>query len=152
MKISILCTEAAGEGKGKKNKKYKLAVAKLFPMSGSGQIRNIQEYVAVRVIEHMKYRDAEIQQLQKDFDELSRCAADHDIVKCQFCHYYGSYSLTCDFCDKPSCRDCEAVRNIHSWNLAGSWCLMCEECETIYCSQCKATHEVCQQNKLPMCK
>lgn len=109
---------------------------------------NIQEYVAERVIAHMKYRDEEIEILQKELEILREKAAyKADIIKCDWCNEYSDYDWECEFCERKSCTGCKKVKKYPSWNLSG--CTACDDCEAKYCTQCRSTKEEC--SKLPIC-
>lgn len=89
--------------------------------------KHIEEYVARRVIMHMKYRDTEIAALQKELEILREELEEFDIILCSWCHKYRKYDRTCEFCDRQSCIGCGGVKNYSSWNLSG--CNACDECE-----------------------
>lgn len=103
--------------------------------------KHIQEYVAERVIEHMKYRDADITKLKEHLNQLSDIMEDYDVVLCNFCDKYGHYELMCDFCHKSSCTDCEAVVRHPGWSLSG--CYACSDCEAAFCTKCGNPKNVC---------
>ena len=102
--------------------------------------KNIEEYVAHKVIEHMRYRDEEIRILRLELENF-------DVILCDFCKKYRKYDLECEFCDLVSCTDCLKVVNYGSWNLSG--CDACFECETEYCTMCRNLKSQC--NKSGMC-
>lgn len=110
---------------------------------------NIQEYVAERVIEHIKLRDVEMAGLKAEMEEMRAALENKDLIKCDWCHEWRNYHWTCEFCDKKSCTNCHKVEPYQSWNLSG--CTACVECEAAYCTNCRQTKEKCREVQLPMC-
>lgn len=83
--------------------------------------KNIQEYVVQKVIEHLKYKDAEFKELA---DALSR----FNLVKCSFCKKYADFDNSCDGCDNVSCSKCKQIKNFQGYNLSGiNRCKNCTE-------------------------
>lgn len=91
--------------------------------------KNIAEYVAQYIIKENKYRDDEIQRLQKVFKEFG-------IIECKKCkeYSYSNHLENCDLCDDINCYKCSTIKHYHSWNLSGI--NMCEKCSLIYCQYC----------------
>jgi hypothetical protein len=89
--------------------------------------RNIAEYVAQRVIEHIKYRDTEL-------TELREALAQSNMVKCAQCQMWKKrLSLNhCQVCNKWFC--CRFVRNVHTRNIHGTD--MCNQCIKETCHNC----------------
>lgn len=62
--------------------------------------KHIEEYVARQVIMHMKYRDNEIEALQKELEILREELEEFDVILCSWCHKYRKYDRSCEFCDR----------------------------------------------------
>ncbi len=89
---------------------------------------NIFEYVAARVIEHMRYRDAELETLN---DIIQRSG----IIKCSHCNLYcgSNQAEHCQVCDLWYCCGSNIIC-ISTWNISGT--NMCEKCIPDTCMNC----------------
>lgn len=61
--------------------------------------KNIQEYVAERVIEHMKYKKDKIKKLKEILNDFG-------IYKCQECKEYKDERHICRCCTNTCCYEC----------------------------------------------
>lgn len=89
---------------------------------------SIQEYVAKRVIEHMEYRDKEIEELRDTIKKIG-------CVKCSWCQEYSIQHRSCGLCDRVACSNCSY--NIKLYRKlpiqAGTWGeIACDECASNY--------------------
>lgn len=103
--------------------------------------RNIQDYVANKIILYMKYRDEEVESLKREIQSLKEDLEDTNIVKCSWCGVYREYDRTCEFCDKMSCHSCGNIKRYPSWNLSG--CNACDNCTELWCMQCRLDLKEC---------
>ncbi len=99
---------------------------------------NISEYVAARVIEHMRYRDAELETLN---DIIQRSG----IVKCSHCNLYcgSNQAEHCHVCDLWYCCGSNIIC-IQTWNISGT--NMCEKCIPDTCMNCALNVEMLNAN------
>jgi hypothetical protein len=86
---------------------------------------NIQEYVLKKILENNRYRDEEINKLQKILLKFG-------IRKCKNCSEYDKYFVECDFCRKEFCDNC-FIGNIKNY-LSGV--MLCNECSNFWCQWC----------------
>ena len=93
--------------------------------------QNIKEYVAERVIQHLKNRD---EQLNSIIDFMKK----NGIFLCTKCKNYGQCS-ECDFCDDQYCEDCRYLVYRKSKNLSGT--TLCKKCDQIVSHLCWNCHE-----------
>jgi len=106
--------------------------------------RNIQEYVAQCVIEHIQYRDTELTELRDALEQSN-------MVKCTGCQTWRR-SLGCNhcqICDGWYC--CREVCNVRTWNISGMD--MCSQCIKETCHNCGSTGFIgCRCHKFILCK
>ena len=100
---------------------------------------DIKDYVVKYVIQYLKDRDQELNELRKELSMVKEMAADEcDIIKCDSCSKYRKVWEKCDICDVVICEDCindnKVITHVQTWNLSGTW--MCSKCITEYCHFC----------------
>ena len=105
--------------------------------------KNIQEYIVREIIAHNKYRDLEIEQLNKILQ-------DFDITKCDVCLEYTRDGGSCGQCDFKCCGKCydSKIKHVNTWNLSGTE--MCEKCILTHCHFCISELES-TDIKCPIC-
>ena len=91
--------------------------------------KNLQEYVSNRIIEHLKDRDTELQELRKFREIALSLFGEIDIVMCSGCKMYSRWGTSCDLCDNILCVNCdsEGITHYNTWNLSGT--NACKECQ-----------------------
>lgn len=89
--------------------------------------RNLQEYVAERVIEYLRSRDEEIK-------ELKRLLKLYGVIQCDFCHNYAKYDKRCEICGLKCCLQCNIKIETHPTTNMRWWGNVCEneECKRKY--------------------
>lgn len=96
--------------------------------------KNLQEYVAERVIKHMEYRDEEVRKLRKLLKTF-------DIILCDFCHDYDHNNGICEICEFRGCVRCIDTY-INTRNFATNMCRKCAK--KTFCSKCLSFREYCE--------